>query len=226
MILDHSDGTTVGIKLSGGADSSILYYAFCKKYADNPTVNIVPISLDTNLKPYYVMHAERIVTIVEKITGKKPLDHLKVKIKHGTKRYIVGQENLLIQASEKYNINPYHFYSGLTKNPERKDMLEFFQNNSKKLGLELEEIKEQLYNKDYSRDGVLGTNDGYRPFGSSDKKAVAEFYKEHDAMEIIYPYTNSCEAFGEKIIDEYGYPKHCGYCFHCCERWYGFGRII
>ena len=28
--------TTIGVKLSGGADSSIIYYMLCDKYKNNP----------------------------------------------------------------------------------------------------------------------------------------------------------------------------------------------
>ena len=48
----------IGMKLSGGADSAIVYYNLCK---DNPNAEIYIMTLGTDEKPYYPMLAKRVV---------------------------------------------------------------------------------------------------------------------------------------------------------------------
>ena len=224
MILDHNDGTTVGMKLSGGADSSIIYYAFCEKYKNNDSVNIVVITLQTDLKSFYIAHAKRIIEKVAQLTSKRPLKHFTNSIPHSSKGYTTGQEELAKQACQEFSITK--FYSGVTQDPNISDMKQYFLDNN--FGLNYADTVKHIDHRNHSRDQPQGTNHGYRPFGNSDKKAVAQAYKDLNAMDTIYPHTNSCEEVDPEYlkIGSDGIPIHCGYCFHCLERWYAFGRIL
>jgi hypothetical protein len=220
MILDHADGTTVGIKLSGGADSSIIYYAFCEKYKNNDSVNIVVITLDTDLKCYYVASAKRIIEKVAELTGKRPLKHFTNRIPHGWREYTAGQEALVTEAISEFG--DMKFYSGMTTNPNPDDMYQYFLNSD--LGLDNTRVLDSIESRDVERDELHGINRGYRPFGNSDKMAVAQAYNDLNALDIIYAHTNSCEVV--KMVNDDGIPIHCGYCWNCLERWYAFGRIL
>ena len=63
------------MKLSGGADSSIVYYALCDKFKDRDDVNIICITLDTDLKNNYIKSAKRIIEVVAELTGKRVYDN-------------------------------------------------------------------------------------------------------------------------------------------------------
>ena len=73
---------TIGVKLSGGADSAIVYYAICDYYKDRDDVKIYPMTLDTKFKSWYSEGAKRIIDKVTELTGKAPAEHI---IKFSTK---------------------------------------------------------------------------------------------------------------------------------------------
>lgn len=226
----------VGMKLSGGCDSAIVYYTLCKRYAKNNNVNIVALSLDTSRKPFYSRYAKRVIDIVGKMTGKYPIDHMIKYIEHwpdggDSSPYSLGQEELMHNAKNKYNIE--ESYSGLTKNPNPDDMINFFKKNYKILGLDIDKILLNFNKRDSHRDqDIGGTNRGYRPFGNSDKLSVAAAYNYYESLGIplldeLYHNTDSCEELDRNINlkgDED--PVHCGHCWFCLERWYAFGRLV
>ena len=127
-----NEKVTACIKLSGGADSAIVYYALCKRYEKNDNVNIVALSLDTSRKPFYSRYAKRVIDIVGKMTGKYPIEHMTKYIEHcpdigDSSPYSLGQEELMHNAKKKYNVKD--CYTGLTKNPDMNDMIEYFKKN-------------------------------------------------------------------------------------------------
>jgi 7-cyano-7-deazaguanine synthase in queuosine biosynthesis len=61
----------------------------------------------------------------------------------------------------------------------------------------------------------------YRPFANLDKKGIAELYEHFNLMDTLFPITKSCEA---KTYD--WTTPHCGTCWWCHERQWGFGRLI
>jgi len=143
----------VAVKLSGGADSSIIYYAVCKFYAGTDT-NIFPITLATSGKPYYIAYAERIIEKVTELTGKSPAKHYTIYKEHegfsNEQVYIEGQNEIVKKAIEEQNLEI--VYSGLTKNPKYSAMSAFLRNNHKDLGFDYESIMYHINKRDVSRD--------------------------------------------------------------------------
>ena len=210
------------IKLSGGADSSIIYYALCDKFKDRDDVKIIVITLDTDFKDQYISSAKRVINLVKKLTGKEPYDHLTNIVKHSNENYVNGQDALYEIANKKYPITM--SYSGITRNPPHKEMVDFFNIKIKELNLNEEMVWEAINSRDVPRDNYTSTTRG-RPFANFDKKATATAYNYYNMTDILYPMTFSCEAAPYKI-DNNGMPIHCGECFFCLERWWGFGRLI
>ena len=217
------------VKLSGGADSSIVYYAVCDKFKNRDDVNIICITLDTDTKNNYIKSAKRIIEIVANLTGKRPYKHYTKLVPHSMKNYINGQEDLQKVANRNDKI--FRMYSGITMNPPVDKLIEFVTNNHERLGFPLSRLMQTIDNRDKERDVYIS----YPKFDSSgfifagrDKKAVKELYDKYDMMEKLYPHTFSCESapYSRKDINGIrGEPVHCGYCFFCLERWYGFDRI-
>ena len=49
---------------------------------------------------------------------------------------------------------------------------------------------------------------------------TAKIYQELDLMETLFPVTRSCE-----VTDKIEYYGHCGKCWWCEERHWGFGNV-
>jgi len=209
----------IGIKLSGGADSSLIYYALCKEYANNNNINIIALTLNTDKKPYYISTANKIIDLVYMLTGKKALDHITISIKHDPNNYVKFQDTLVNEAEKKYNIS--QLYSGLTMNPPINDMLDYFKSNYSLHNVNLDKVLSSINTRDKERDNTQFLSDDFNilPFGTSNKKTVYKAYQELNILDELYPHTRSCESFS---LNE----THCGHCFFCAERIWGFNRLI
>jgi 7-cyano-7-deazaguanine synthase in queuosine biosynthesis len=114
-------------------------------------------------------------------------------------------------------------------------MQQYFKDNHKQFGLDINTLMNHIEGRDESRDTTEEPTsftkrygersvDRIRPFINKDKQAVYHAYRDLDMMEQLYPHTYSCET----IPDNYDTMDfvHCGHCFFCLERYWGFGRII
>ena len=115
----------IGVKLSGGADSSILYYAVCNYFKDRTDVNIYPMTLDTEFKSWYSEGAKKIIDKVTQLTGKSPAKHIiKYSDKHKDRDtvnfYTEEQVEMSRNTIKQYSLDV--LYSGLTSNPSKKDI--------------------------------------------------------------------------------------------------------
>ena len=211
----------VGVKLSGGADSSIIYYALCDIFKNNTNVNIVPITVGTDEKWWYPEGARNVIDIVGQLTGKYPIEHMVLEnVPHTMKNYSQSQNDIAEKAMEKYKINPIHFYSGLTYNPPMKRMTTYFERRHTHHGLDLKEVMRNINSRDRSRDqkSTKHLDATMRPL--KDKLDTARWYKHYDVMDTLYPHTFSCESEQTEKLE------HCHHCFFCLERYFAFGRII
>lgn len=228
MFFDESY-TRIGVKLSGGADSSIVYYMVCDRYRHQPEVEIYALTLSTSGKPYYSDFSKRVIEVVGSLTGRYPTKHYTKFIEHNnwldTGPYDAGQEDLVKEVIE--DVEPDIVYSGLTQNPDPDAMRSYLMANLEKFNLDPNQVLEHLGTRDVSRDPInfnlSGIYTDNKPFIFGDKRAVAARYRDHDMMEKLYPHTFSCEG----IVDYKGMENtvHCGTCFFCLERYYGFGRL-
>lgn len=217
----------VVMRLSGGADSTIVYYAVCDKFKDRDDVKIVVVTIDTVSKNQSIATAKRIIQIVGSLTGKYPVDHLTNTVKDDPKRYVRGQEQLTHLARSRYPI--VKEYGGLTKNLPAKKMIKFVELNAARCNFDRRKAGGAINTRDRSRDKVWkfyppGADMSGYVFLNYDKRFVAKQFLQYNMMEKLYPYTFSCVHPPYKFENDM--PIHCGYCFPCLERWYAFGRII
>ena len=237
----------VAVKLSGGADSAIIYYAVCDHYKDQPDVEIYTLTLDTKLKWWYSHGANNIIEKVGEMTGKYPTERIVLYYdKYDSPlvghEYEAGVRILTNDAISKYNIEV--SYSGLTLNPPTEKFKQFFVDNNDKFNLNLEKVNQSIdIKRDKTRDTVqwhshiiqrgegVDKDGGFtgpvftsvRSFIRSDKRAVNDLYHQYGVFEDLYPLTFSCEDFPRFTHDDL---VHCNYCFFCLERYYGFGGIV
>jgi len=214
----------IGIKLSGGADSSIIYYMLCEHTKDKD-VDIYVLSIGTPVKPWYPDGAKRVIDIVGKMTGKYPKEHLINMVPHS--EYVIGQDKLAEKLRNEYGVDV--IYSGLTMNVENNKFQNVLMSNKELWNLNETDIKNRLATRDKSRDYKVNKKQiPWRPFGHGDKMTTYEAYKINNMIDELYPYTYSCERMDVPIEEYKGIENmvHCNRCYFCFERWYAFGRLL
>ena len=103
--------------------------------------------------------------------------------------------------------------SGITKSPP-KHVQESFSDSFDLEDKRGEDVERIIHVKDYEYYNYYE----YRPFFNFDKKELAQIYKEYDLLDTLFPVTRSCEGW-QNITG------HCGKCWWCEERMWGFGKL-
>lgn len=226
----------IGIRLSGGADSSIIYYAIRKHFKDTDT-QVIPLTMNSTQNWWYSTVAKAVMDRVDELLGTTTTDHyiFNDDQPHGSERYIDAVN--ILSESAIIDLNLDAIYIGLTQNPQ--GMSEYFDNPEiiKRHALDWEDVRDNINSRDQTRDlgeiadlEVLGLVRGNKsvlqviPFANLDKLAVSQVYRDLNMIDALYPVTFSCE---NSDINLRGQPlRHCKHCFFCLERLYAFDRII
>ena len=203
--LDIYDGS-VGIMVSGGADSAILLYYLMKHSTE--TIHIY--TLGSNLK--YRRNAIIAPRVVEKcieLTGNINVVH------HISYNENAGDSTLNNAAEEALTRMISIAYDGVTMNPPDAIADSF-----------TPELDRESSRSD-TGDNDLFYNDNkfYTPWANTDKKGIAQMYKEENVIDSLLPVTRSCEYdptcdYFDNITDPE--LEHCGECWWCKEREWGF----
>tara|TARA_B100001094_G_scaffold331861_1_gene401661 strand:+ start:6379 stop:7053 length:675 start_codon:yes stop_codon:yes gene_type:complete len=205
---------TLGLKISGGADSAIVCYMVAKYVTEErPDITIHPITAVASTKPFQQIFADKVLRKVESLTGIEFAPHQYRTIDSTTvENYINQQADLVNDVYASQGLQKH--FSGLTANPTAEDAPE-------------------LYDGTHALPGSFGPNDTdrskgiekksntFRPLINVDKKGVAEHYVRLSVLEELFPLTRSCEK-----DNVYTFEEHCGDCWFCRERKWGFGRLI
>lgn len=203
-----NNASVVGIRMSGGADTSLLAYMLSEhimRFSLN--VKLLPITIVQIGKSYQEIYAKQVIKFIENKFGNIFLDHY-VDISTIEKTDYIKQQNLATQYLYSNKKIDCHF-SGLTLNPVP------------------EGIPSEIYSAghyeppDRIRTGIKRPiQDGrrYTPFINIDKRGISELYNKLGIIDTLFPLTRSCESYTED------FSKHCKKCWHCAERFYGFGR--
>lgn len=217
----------IGIKMSGGADSSLLAFILCKHLKNK--VNFHAITLDNPLKPYQIEFATSVIDWLENTFNFKFASHTK-KMASSEDDLVDEQELTLYHTYQKHNLDA-HFI-GVTANPLNYEENDILKKTWKYRDPERDPIEEYSEFDSYQlQDAVifqkLGkpipnsniTINGFAPFSNIDKKAIAELYQHYNLIDTLFPMTRSCEKETNYFL------QHCGRCWWCGEREYGFGRL-
>jgi hypothetical protein len=214
------------VKMSGGADSSILMFLLAKyKNEYNTELNFKITSTVGSTKPYQYEFANQVVKFIDKIyplgdyehyhneslpSGEFPDGEDENGFDANKEAYSDDIENLVKSLHNKDSVQ----YMGITANPSAEQ-------------LELHNIAD---GRDLERDSdvavpnnELWMGPGFykynRPFAKYDKLVVAELYDRYNLTDTLFPLTRSCE---EATFD---FSEHCGTCWWCKERKWAFGKL-
>lgn len=191
----------IGVSLSGGADSSILLYLLMK-HATSP-IHIVTCG---NMAKFNI-NVHHSVNVIEKcieLTGnyniKQHVYYVKEKTRdtwlHGMMEFVNNKTVDMM-------------YTGFTSNPPvevtDKFILPMPADTGPRRGPDTKR-------ESYPHPSV------YTPFTNLDKQGICKLYENEKLLKKLFPLTHSCEDPSFKT-------GHCGKCWWCEERKWGFGYI-
>jgi len=131
-----------------------------------------------------------------KLTGKTDIEHRVKYVPVKTAKSVYSKPRLDIIA---HKINA--LYEGMTNNP------------SEDIGNNGQHNRNPLIKK-----SIIEYKTHVQPFINVDKKIIASLYKKYK-LQNLFNLTRSCETFEDIGL------KHCGECWWCKERKWGFGKI-
>ena len=196
LTVDIHDGP-IGIILSGGADSSLLFYILMK-YATGPIhVFSCANGKTNNREPYGALN---IINRCIELTERKDVFFYSYWVDHKLLHNMIHQT---IVNNTDVNV----VYGGFTRPPPAGALVDF-DTTTTVGGVETPGLVSPYYYEN---------NRLYYPFANTNKKGLAELYKELD-IEDLYSYTRSCES--PTLLT-----GHCGKCWWCKERVWAFGKL-
>lgn len=204
-----------GLKLSGGADSALVLYMMVKFIQDNKyDVDIITMTAIQDSKPYNRIYAEKVIAKVAELTGYqfKPENHYFVDARTETNELYIQDQESLVQGlikDKKIDVR----FAGITANPSPIDAPHLF--DGKQTGPCDDRSKSETKKPIFNGQSVV-------PLINTDKRGVADLYSQLGITNTLFPVTRSCE--GRDHNNDFS--THCGECWFCQEREWGFGRLI
>ena len=213
--IDIYDSGPVGILVSGGADSAILLYVLMK-HITNSTIHIYT-SINTGVVSEQGPAFDNVVSTCSRLTGNTnfvlhknvlDVDDSPVYFKMCNDAINSGEVDIL--------------YKGLTVFPDHdiwKDwnLTADFQEN---YNVRPPGVIQSLWGFSSLASGptcIIGDR-LYKPWVNKNKQHIASIYRELGVEKELYPVSRSCEAWPLE-------GQHCGRCWWCRERIWGFGYL-
>lgn len=201
VTIDIVDGP-VGLIASGGTDSSLLMYILMKEHSEPLHI----FTCSSNFKGR--ANAVVVPTVIEKCIQLTKNINI---IHHNFYVDIQDKDNLFGYPAQFLNEGKINIlYTGVTANPPNKVADKFHDVNT-----ENDERDPTILRSTWSKDKKI-----HVPFTNIDKKEVAKIYRELGLLKSLFPRTRSCEK-----IETLEYYDHCGSCWWCDERLWGFGKL-
>ena len=232
------EGTGIGYKVSGGADSAIVGWLLCKTIVEecNSDPIVYPITMDQPGKAYQVKFAKGVVaflkeqwptvTFGEHITGlgSDPIVEVNPHIGDEGKANPNYNEDQRILAQQFLdNLTIRCLFNGVTANPSEfvgQDKLHQQLSMPPERNKTDKPLPIQYYGNPHTFPPHWGTpGNVFSPLINVDKKAVAELYEYYGLLDTLFPITRSCEDWTTD------FSSHCGVCWFCLERKWGFGKL-
>ena len=207
MILNRPAGP-ISVLVSGGADSALLLYYLMSQHTD--TIHIYTMSPENKGGK----NAKRVPDIIKwcsERTNNTNYTHITKTVPEQSSPMLFDDVNQWIANGKVTALN-----SGVTANPPA-DVVA-----SLKTPHGQSEDRDPLI----QRPTHYPDNSSYFPFYNIDKQKMADLYRKDDLID-LFNLTSSCEwmapgPYRDGIDPE---TEHCGYCWWCEERIWGFGRL-
>lgn len=188
----------VGISCSGGTDSSLLTYILLNNTNDHLDLFVT----STWAFPNRTQKVLEVIKIIEHLTGNSNYSlHVTEVEENNTDHLNLFVTPMQMQKDNKISI----VCTGLTANPSEQLL-------PNRVGITKRDAVQGRPKP------VINENNFYLPFINIDKRKIYEMYKELDLLENLFPATYSCTD--STSLD------HCGECWWCAERMWGFGKLI
>lgn len=224
------------ISISGGCDSAIIAYAVAHTIREknwDKDITLYAMTGDQVSKPYNIKFAKKIIAKIDELTGVKFVKHFTSTV-NDTDLYETHQIQLMYDSYKEVGWNV--FWHGITANPvgnEKEDRLyKTLMNTMDEMGPGDDRNITQdkpIHTVSEDLDPIVPTGttdimlDRITPFINTDKKGVADVYEQYGVTDTLFPVTRSCES------DDFEATKnletHCGKCWFCLERLWGFGKL-
>jgi rubredoxin len=189
----------LGVAVSGGADSSLLLYILMTH--TTAKLQIFTYAKNTNFR----LNAIAATTVIEKcvqLTGNNRIEH-HIRYETEFERPLFFEKPLEYSSDGKIA----YMYTAVTANPPRTVADSFLGKQSN---------TEHDKRDPETKRPIIDSN-WITPFCNIDKKKIAEMYDVLNIRESIFPLTFSCEN-----VNTPGVYSHCGNCWWCKEREWGF----
>lgn len=210
------ENNTLGIWLSGGADSSLLCYLLAKYIKEN--------NLDYKIQPVAILkrqgdtaHLDVLNFIKQNLNCNELFLDIIVYNPKDKQEYDESFSNVRNKhiIDGRYN----YIYSGINQSPDIQEYTKGWN-----IAPEIQNIRGSRINKLKILCGVIELNGvdyefgDIRPFTMMDKKEIANIYKQYNLLDSLFPLTNSCN--GDSPAN-----THCEKCWNCRERFWAFGKF-
>lgn len=193
---------TIGLSISGGADSAVLAY-YLMKNVSGPLHFFTYASEEKQNRT--VVNSKAVIEKCISLTKKTNIFH---HIRYGKTQERNLFFNYLIESVDSGLVDV--IYTASTSTPPLNVMESF----KEKLSNDIRQRRDPNQKKPvWSHSNKL-----YHPLTNIDKKVVAKFYLELNLLDSLFPLTVSCESLKHPL-------GHCGECWWCQERLWAFDKI-
>lgn len=214
---------TLGVWLSGGIDSALMLYLLCKQIKDNNLpLTVQPCIVDYK-RPFQNIGYNVCVKVKEILDCDDII--LEPQVYNPPGDTVWTPEELKQQFKDVNYVNFKNdniqvLYTGTTLNPPTNVQTQF------EYGIleDIEAIRGRHVPKQIKKYSVHTEGDitrefiEIRPFLETDKQEISQLFQKYNLMDNLFPITRSCEDL-ETVTG------HCGHCWWCEERRWGFGRL-
>jgi 7-cyano-7-deazaguanine synthase in queuosine biosynthesis len=203
--LPYYENASVGVGVSGGADSALLLYYLAK-------FSLGPIHVFTLYNRYKRgTNAKSALDVVQHVMAHSA----RTNIEHHVS-YVDHQDesNLwCLPGNYLYTGMIKCMYSGVTANPPAHVIAKFRMDSG------------THHDRDPNVIRSTRIGDFYTPWTNVDKSVIAKMYRQEQLMDSLFPLTRSCE-WAPPMVEDTANPgtSHCGQCWWCEERYWGFDR--
>lgn len=199
-ILVPDDATTIGIQISGGADSALAayLYAYAIKKHDLP-IKLKRMTFGFGNKPDYFETARNVQrTIIEILDVNQWTDPYEIFYTHKSEHSVKKHIEILYESGVNYFVN------GRTKNPS------------------LTEVEDRDKTRIIERDAPIPIEfrEILEPFYNITKDIIVKQYIDLEIYDSLFQKTNSCDA----SIETTKFP--CGSCWWCREREWALNKVF